>query len=92
MPLLPPDLSGTGIAPSSADSQAGQPETSPGGDAVSNLDKWVVFLCQAEIPVLRGSVDELARLKIESLPEQCVCEILRERVNSTEYSVWNTRY
>jgi len=30
---------------------------------VSNLDKWVAFLCQAEIPVLRSSVDELARLK-----------------------------
>lgn len=63
MPRLPPDLSGAGIAPSSADSQAGQPETSPAGDAVSNLDQWVAFLCQAEIPVLRSSVDELARLE-----------------------------
>ncbi len=27
------------------------------------LGQWVAFLCQAEIPVLRGSVDELARLK-----------------------------
>ena len=63
MPLLPPDLSGAEIAPSSADSQAGQPETSPPGDAVSNLGKWVAFLCQAEIPVSRSSVDELARLE-----------------------------
>lgn len=30
---------------------------------MSNLDPWVVFLCQAEIPVLRSSVDELARLE-----------------------------
>ncbi|OGT04354.1 MAG: hypothetical protein A2143_05245, partial [Gallionellales bacterium RBG_16_57_15] len=30
---------------------------------MSNLDKWVAFLGQAEIPVLRSSVDELARLK-----------------------------
>lgn len=64
MPLLPPDSTETGIAPSSADSQAEQPETpAEGNDAVPNLDKWVAFLCQAEIPVLRSSVDELARLK-----------------------------
>jgi HD-like signal output (HDOD) protein len=30
---------------------------------VSNLDQWTAFLCQVEIPVLRSSVDELARLE-----------------------------
>ncbi len=63
MPLLPPEMRNAEIPLASADSQTGQPATLPGGDAVSNLDKWVDFLCQAEMPVLRSSIDELARLK-----------------------------
>lgn len=63
MPLLPPESSGAGIALSSDDLQAGQSAISPGEDGVPNLEKWAAFLCQVEIPVLRSSIDELARLE-----------------------------
>lgn len=62
MPLLPTEMKQTGTSAFGAGMQ--QDGVRGGGDKVaSNLDKWVAFLSQAEIPVLRTTVDELARLE-----------------------------
>ena len=51
------------MPPSDAGPQPQRPETTRPDHAESNLDQWVATLSQVEIPVLRGTVDELARLE-----------------------------
>lgn len=63
MPLLPTETKQTRTSALGADMQQGAPKTVPGGKAAASLDKWATFLSQVEIPVLRTTVDALARLK-----------------------------
>ncbi len=51
------------MPPSGPGPQPALPGKVPQDNAQSNLDSWVAFLSQAEIPVLRSTVGELARLE-----------------------------
>jgi len=63
MSPLPSAMNEAGMPPSGAGPQQELPGTTPPDNAESNLGRWVAFLSRAEIPVLRSSVDELARLE-----------------------------
>ena len=63
MPPLPSAMNEAGMPPSGASPRQELPGTTPQDDAESNLGRWVAFLSQAELPVLRSTVGELARLK-----------------------------
>jgi HD-like signal output (HDOD) protein len=63
MPPLPFAMNEAGMPPSGAGPQQERPGTTPQDNAESNLDRWVAFFSQAEIPVLRSTVGELVRLK-----------------------------
>lgn len=63
MPLLPTEKKQTGTSALGADIQQGMPRMASGGKGAANLDKWVAFFGQVEIPVLHTTVDALARLK-----------------------------
>ncbi len=63
MPLLPTETTQTGTSALGADMPQGVPRTAPGGTVATSLDKWVAFLDQVEVPVLRTTVDALVRLK-----------------------------
>lgn len=63
MPLLPTETKQTEMPALNADMRQGVPRTAPGDVVAASLDKWRVFFSKAEIPVLRITVDALARLK-----------------------------